>query len=387
MPATMEPAAAQYPETTDPALSGLKLEVEKQKQRLELARLTTEASALAAPWWRRAGTVTVLTSILASAWPAATLVTGLFEKARAETAENRRTTEAVRTQYLDRLKHEPVSEAELANPALLSRRRIDQLRANERVLRFLTETSSDDALKTWAGIELGKVNEDIKTEEAARQKEEAAANAAAGAVGKLDEAFRLHPKDERGGVAADRSDAQREAQLRKEARQLRTKAAEDYRDALAQRASVQLPVAPLPTIPVPAVRPRILWVDDEPPNNSDIADLLEDNGASVIISTSNKDAKKRLSMDPTRFDLVISDQGRPREGLSHAAFDLLDWLEARGAHLPVIVFSARANTPEEKTNARMHRAFGSTNRPSELLRLVEGAITGFRIAPVRPPAF
>lgn len=114
---------------------------------------------------------------------------------------------------------------------------------------------------------------------------------------------------------------------------------------------------------------RILWVDDMPQNNIREQNAMTALGMQVTTATSTEDALDRL--DESKFDVVITDMGRP--GNRQAGYELLEKMQERGHTEPVIIY-AGSNRPEHKEQARKLGAFGSTNRPDELLDLVTRAV-------------
>ena len=118
----------------------------------ENATLRAEIGAIAAPWWRKSSTVTLIAAILAAIMPATTAVQGHFQKERelaleekkqrhAMDLERERQTEQIRNAYLDRLKNE----GELV-----------------RTLRFVEATNTDLAMRTWATTERTRLEDTLK---------------------------------------------------------------------------------------------------------------------------------------------------------------------------------------------------------------------------------
>jgi CheY-like chemotaxis protein len=71
------------------------------------------------------------------------------------------------------------------------------------------------------------------------------------------------------------------------------------------------PGAPAPTPVPPAVRHRILLVDDDPPVARAIARMLERSGYEVATAPDAETALERFRADPAAFDLVLTDQTLP----------------------------------------------------------------------------
>jgi CheY-like chemotaxis protein len=91
--------------------------------------------------------------------------------------------------------------------------------------------------------------------------------------------------------------------------------------------------------PAPARTPgqsakRVLWVDDNPRNNSLLAASIEERGARVDIALSTEEAMDRFRRQP--YDIVLSDMGRP-EG-EKAGIDLTQRVKALNPATPVFIY-------------------------------------------------
>jgi len=113
----------------------------------------------------------------------------------------------------------------------------------------------------------------------------------------------------------------------------------------------------------------ILWVDDQPGNNTYECLALQALGMSVEFSKDTNDAIKKLSVK--KYDVVISDMVRP-EG-ERAGYDLLGKIKERKLDTPFILYSS-TYTKDEETAILSEGAFGSTSKASELVGLVVNAI-------------
>jgi CheY-like chemotaxis protein len=120
----------------------------------------------------------------------------------------------------------------------------------------------------------------------------------------------------------------------------------------------------------PALAGRsILWVDNQPMNNTYEANVLKRLGASILFARSNDEAEAHLKQD--RFDLVISDIGR---GLQRdAGYNLLEHIRSSHRRLPVIFYTGNAANAD---SARVREAYGVTNTPGDLINLVVRALEG-----------
>jgi len=110
----------------------------------------------------------------------------------------------------------------------------------------------------------------------------------------------------------------------------------------------------------------VLWVDDRPNNNIYERMALEALGIRFVLSTSTDDAIERLHIG--RYDLIISDMGRPPD--SQAGYTLLarvrDELKLK---TPYVIY-ASSNAPEHDAEARRRGASGSTGNPRDLFQRV-----------------
>ncbi|MCX5645698.1 MAG: response regulator [Phycisphaerae bacterium] len=110
---------------------------------------------------------------------------------------------------------------------------------------------------------------------------------------------------------------------------LQSKLAELEKRLNASPTAQQLPV----TVPSASGK-RILWVDDNPKNNSFLVESLEERGARVDIALSTDEAltkSKKLS-----YDIILSDMGRP-EG-DKAGIDLIQKIKSISPKTPVYIF-------------------------------------------------
>lgn len=114
-----------------------------------------------------------------------------------------------------------------------------------------------------------------------------------------------------------------------------------------------------------ASRSTVLWVDDNPNNNSYERQALAALGVSFVLAQSTDEALKKISRQ--RFDAMISDMGRPPD--SRAGYTLLDKLRSSGDQTPFIIY-AGSRDPEHVAESRHHGAIGCTNNANELFEMV-----------------
>ena len=114
-----------------------------------------------------------------------------------------------------------------------------------------------------------------------------------------------------------------------------------------------------------ASRSTVLWVDDNPNNNSYERQALETLGVSFVLAISTDEALKKISRQ--RFDAIISDMGRPPD--SRAGYTLLDKLRSSEDQTPFIIY-ASSRDPDHIAESRRHGAIGCTNNANELFEMV-----------------
>jgi CheY-like chemotaxis protein len=110
---------------------------------------------------------------------------------------------------------------------------------------------------------------------------------------------------------------------------------------------------------------RILWVDDNPENNTHIKRAFEAQGITVILARSTKEALTQI--ESASYSAIISDMGReegPKEG-----YVLLETLRKSKINTPFFIF-AGSNKEEHRKMAIDKGATSSTNKPQVLFQEV-----------------
>lgn len=118
-------------------------------------------------------------------------------------------------------------------------------------------------------------------------------------------------------------------------------------------------------------RSHVLWVDDNPDNNTYERRAFEAIGLHFTIALSTDEALQQLQN--ARFAAVLSDMGRregPREG-----YRLLDTLRKHDSTTPFFIY-AGSSAPEHRRETAEHGGQGCTNDPQELFQMVTRAIIG-----------
>ena len=115
----------------------------------------------------------------------------------------------------------------------------------------------------------------------------------------------------------------------------------------------------------------LLWVDDNPGNNSYERQALEAFGISIVTALSTEEALAQLQR--REFALVISDMSRPPDPV--AGYTLLEGMRAAGNRTPFIIY-AGTDTPEQRAEAERKGAVGRTSTPTALVALALRVLTG-----------
>lgn len=117
---------------------------------------------------------------------------------------------------------------------------------------------------------------------------------------------------------------------------------------------------------------RVLWVDDNPKNNSYLVASLEDRGVRVDTALSTDEALRMF--EATSYDSVITDMGRP-EGKT-AGIDLTRVLRAQNPALPIFIYCSAATARNMREEARAAGASDITSSSATLLSRLLPAMQG-----------
>lgn len=122
-----------------------------------------------------------------------------------------------------------------------------------------------------------------------------------------------------------------------------------------------------PTQPVRS----ILWVDDEPKNNSYLIENLKQKGIDVVTVTSTDEALEKLAA--LRFDRVVTDMGR-QEGSTFektAGIDLIEKIRGKGNDVPIVVYCSDRAVATYGERAKQAGAREVTDEPSTLVNALD----------------
>ena len=114
---------------------------------------------------------------------------------------------------------------------------------------------------------------------------------------------------------------------------------------------------------------RILWVDDRPEWNVEVADLLRDASMTVDIATSTPEAHRRRGRGS--YDPIITDMHRDgEEPAESAGFTLIRELAEQKAGIPVIVYAASFDSARGVPRG----VFAYTSNAANVVQLVVDAM-------------
>ena len=124
--------------------------------------------------------------------------------------------------------------------------------------------------------------------------------------------------------------------------------------ALAEDEAVSDPISAAPArTPTARLKGRVLVVDDEKTVGAFMRDLLENWGLEVTVASSGTEAAAVVAHDPSRFDLVITDQMMPRMTGTQLASELA----TLRSDLPVILYTGfNEGVPRSELEAAPLRA-------------------------------
>jgi CheY-like chemotaxis protein len=112
--------------------------------------------------------------------------------------------------------------------------------------------------------------------------------------------------------------------------------------------------------------PFILWIDDNPKNNSYFIQQLSDTGIKVDLAQSTSEGEALLKSK--KYDLLISDMGR-KDALNYnptAGIDLLDFVRKTDKTTPFVIYSSSRALKDYGQRAIDHGATAVTSSPTEL---------------------
>jgi CheY-like chemotaxis protein len=115
----------------------------------------------------------------------------------------------------------------------------------------------------------------------------------------------------------------------------------------------------------------ILWVDDNPKNNSYFIELLQKRGYRVDLAVSTAEGLKRASENSYR--VILSDMGRSEDDKFNedAGVDLLEALQKRDSKVPYVIFCSTEGAKYYRTRVKTLGARAITASPMELRAVLD----------------
>jgi CheY-like chemotaxis protein len=123
----------------------------------------------------------------------------------------------------------------------------------------------------------------------------------------------------------------------------------------------------------------ILWVDDQPKNNSYFVQELSDKGVKVDLALSTSEGLRLFAKGA--YGVVISDMGRTEDGSykATAGLELLRKVREQNRTVPFIIFCSSRGAREHKESAISLGATAITSSPTELFGLFQTVVKGMKV--------
>jgi CheY-like chemotaxis protein len=144
-----------------------------------------------------------------------------------------------------------------------------------------------------------------------------------------------------------------------------------------ERAGVSLPSATAADEQAePPAGRSVLWVDDEPKNNSYFVEQLRRQGVEVDIELGNAGALRRLGR--RTYTAIVSDMGRREDGRFQptAGLSLLEEVRQIAPNTPFILFTSARMAIQHAEDARTLGAAAITSSATDLTGLLKDHVLG-----------
>lgn len=111
----------------------------------------------------------------------------------------------------------------------------------------------------------------------------------------------------------------------------------------------------------------MLWVDDYPTNNAQLAATLKERGTDVVIATSTSEALRLFHRGG--IDAIISDMGRHEDQrtVPDAGVKLTESIRAEDKSTPIYIYCSRRGVAAHEAAAKLAGATGVTSSALDLL--------------------
>lgn len=157
--------------------------------------------------------------------------------------------------------------------------------------------------------------------------------------------------------------------------QQRTLIADLQTQVLEIRKRIEVPASPLPLEPSRSVAPTsarfVLWVDDQPKNNSFFVQQLTDKGISVDLALSTSEGLRLFGKKA--YGAVISDMGRTEDGKYKptAGIELLRQIREDSKIVPFVIFCTSRGVAEHRQEVMSLGATGITSSGTEMSGILQ----------------
>lgn len=137
------------------------------------------------------------------------------------------------------------------------------------------------------------------------------------------------------------------------------------------------PAGPSPT-DATAGSPRVLWVDDEPRNNSFLIDRLTKAGIEVDLALTTKEGLAKAAR--SEYRVVVSDIGREEGGVYNgdAGLEFLQAFRERSPNIPLAFFTTAAGVRHRRGEASQLGADLITSSATDLVQFLSSNLPGWR---------
>jgi CheY-like chemotaxis protein len=121
----------------------------------------------------------------------------------------------------------------------------------------------------------------------------------------------------------------------------------------------------------PASSNSVLWVDDNPKNNSYLISSIQNNGYPVELAKTTNEALKFLAQN--QYRVIISDMGRDENGeyRQEAGLELLQKLRAENNPTPFVVYCSSSGARKYKEAVIANGGISATSSSSVLFSLIK----------------
>lgn len=115
----------------------------------------------------------------------------------------------------------------------------------------------------------------------------------------------------------------------------------------------------------------VLWVDDNPKNNSYFIDLLQSRGYRVDLAVSTPDALSKLSK--SNYRLILSDMGRTERGqyIENAGVNLLEETRRKNVIVPYVFYCSSQKASQFQEQVKELGGHAMTSSPTDLRAILD----------------